>query len=116
MLALTGAKADGWLPSLGYIALDELAAANARIDDAAANAGRRGADVRRLLNLTEPFEAERLAELTLTTGMSTYILSVSSGDEIRRFAEESAPAARELVETERGRGGAPERAPITVGG
>jgi alkanesulfonate monooxygenase SsuD/methylene tetrahydromethanopterin reductase-like flavin-dependent oxidoreductase (luciferase family) len=116
MLALTGAKADGWLPSLGYIELDELAAANARIDEAAANAGRRAADVRRLLHLNEGFDAERLAELTLTTGVSTYILSVSSGDEIRRFAEESAPAARELVETERGRGGAPERAPITVGG
>jgi alkanesulfonate monooxygenase SsuD/methylene tetrahydromethanopterin reductase-like flavin-dependent oxidoreductase (luciferase family) len=114
MLALTGAKADGWLPSLGYIALDELAGANARIDDAAANAGRRGADVRRLLNLNEPFEAERLAELTLTTGLSTYILSVASGDEIRRFAEEVAPAARELVETERGRGGrAPEPASPT---
>jgi alkanesulfonate monooxygenase SsuD/methylene tetrahydromethanopterin reductase-like flavin-dependent oxidoreductase (luciferase family) len=114
MLALTGAKADGWLPSLGYIALDELAGANARIDDAAANAGRRGADVRRLLNLNEPFDAERLAELTLTTGMSTYILSVSSGDEIRRFAEEVAPAARELVETERGRGGrAPQTASLT---
>ena len=117
MLALTGAEADGWLPSLGYIELDELAAANARIDDAAANAGRRAADVRRLLNLNEPFDAERLAELTLTTGMSTYILSVSSGDEIRRFAEEVAPAARELVESERGRGGGVrEPAPNRVGG
>jgi len=35
MLALTGSKADSWLPSLGDIELDELAAANARIDDAA---------------------------------------------------------------------------------
>src|SRR5919197_4631124 len=35
MLALTGAKADGWLPSMGYIELDELEPANARIDEAA---------------------------------------------------------------------------------
>lgn len=35
--------------------------------------------------------------------MSGYILSVRSDDEVRRFAEEVAPAVPELVETERGR-------------
>ena len=35
--------------------------------------------------------------------MSAYILAVSSADELRRFAEEVAPATRELVADARGR-------------
>ena len=110
MLALTGAKADGWLPSLAYAGLDELPAMNAAIDRAAEEAGRRPADVRRLFNVSGSFGggtgflqgaprdwAEQLGELTLSTGMSTYILSASSDDEVRRFAEEVAPAVAELV-------------------
>jgi alkanesulfonate monooxygenase SsuD/methylene tetrahydromethanopterin reductase-like flavin-dependent oxidoreductase (luciferase family) len=117
MLALTGAQADGWLPSLGYIELDELAAANARIDAAASDAGRPAIAVRRMLNLLEGgLPAEQLAALTLSTGMSTYILSVATGDDVRRFAGEVAPAVRELVETERGRGDrTPAPAPVTFG-
>jgi hemerythrin-like domain-containing protein len=46
--------------------------------------------------------ARQLADLTLRTGMSSYILSVSSGEDLRRFAEEVAPAVRELVATARG--------------
>jgi hypothetical protein len=56
--------------------------------------------------------AEQLGELTLSTGMSTYILSVSSAAEIRRFAEEVAPAVRELVAAGRAAGtSAPAPAP-----
>lgn len=131
MLAITGARADGWLPSMGYLEIADIPDANARIDEAAARAGRRAADVRRMLNLNGTFAsagggfldgpprqwAEQLAELTLTTGMSAYILSASGPDEIRLFAEEVGPAVRELVETERGRGGhAPEPAPIALDG
>jgi alkanesulfonate monooxygenase SsuD/methylene tetrahydromethanopterin reductase-like flavin-dependent oxidoreductase (luciferase family)/iron-sulfur cluster repair protein YtfE (RIC family) len=115
MLALTGAKADGWLPSLGYVELDQLPDMNAAIDAAAVEAGRRPDQVRRLLNINGSFGsgtgflegrpgewAEQLAELTLTTGMSTYILSAATGTDVQRFAEEVAPAVRELVATERG--------------
>jgi alkanesulfonate monooxygenase SsuD/methylene tetrahydromethanopterin reductase-like flavin-dependent oxidoreductase (luciferase family)/hemerythrin-like domain-containing protein len=117
MLALTGAKADGWLPSMGYIELDELPERNAAIDSAALEAGRRPDEIRRLLNVNGPFGgardwAEQLAELTLTTGMSTYVLSVSSGDEVRRFAEEIAPAVRDLVAT--GRGAVEAEGPVVV--
>ena len=117
MLALTGAKADGWLPSLGYIELDELPTRNAEIDRAAVEAGRRPDEIRRLLNVNGPFGgardwAEQLAELTLSTGMSTYILSVSSDDEVRHFAEEIAPAVRELVAT--GRGAEEAEGPVVV--
>ena len=52
MLGITGAKADGWLPSLGRMESADLRDANARIDDAAERAGRAPSDVRRLLNIS----------------------------------------------------------------
>jgi hemerythrin-like domain-containing protein len=116
MLALTGAKADGWLPSLGYADPGELAAMGARIDEAVERAGRRAADVRRMFNINGEFGsgsgflqgppaawAEQLAALTFEAGISSFILSVASDREVRVFAEEVAPAVRALVETERGR-------------
>ena len=129
MLALTGTKADGWLPSMGYLEIDALPAMNAAIDEAAAAAGRRPDEIRRLLNINGAFGtdgaflqggphewSQQLAELTLITGMSTYILSVSSADDVRRFAEEVAPAVRELVATARGTAGSePEPAPVLAG-
>ncbi|HEX3003005.1 MAG TPA: LLM class flavin-dependent oxidoreductase [Angustibacter sp.] len=115
MLRLTGAHADGWLPSLGYVGLDALPAMNAAIDAAAADAGRDPADVRRLYNVHGDFRGdgrgplqgpapvwvEQLAELTLTQGMSTYVLASDDPDDIRRFAAEVAPGVRELVAAER---------------
>jgi hypothetical protein len=96
MLALTGAKADGWLPSLGYADPAELAAMGARIDEAAERAGRRAADVRRVYNINGEFGsgsgflqgppaawAEQLAALTFEAGISTFILSVASEGERR---------------------------------
>jgi iron-sulfur cluster repair protein YtfE (RIC family) len=116
MLRLTGRKADGWLPSLGYLDLDDLPAMNAAIDAAATDAGRHPDAIRRMLNLNGSFGsgggflqgqpgewAEQLTELTLTTGMSTYILAAATDDAVRRFAEEVAPDVRERVATERGR-------------
>jgi alkanesulfonate monooxygenase SsuD/methylene tetrahydromethanopterin reductase-like flavin-dependent oxidoreductase (luciferase family)/hemerythrin-like domain-containing protein len=116
MLRLTGAKADGWIPSLGYVELEQLPELNARIDAAATDAGRRPEDIRRLLNVSGSFGsgagflqgsprewADQLARLTLSTGMSAYILSVATADDLRRFAEEVAPATRELVADARGR-------------
>jgi hypothetical protein len=115
MLRLTGRKAGGWLPSQAYIELEQLPGMNAAIDEAAADAGRRPEEIRRLINLSGSFDsgsgflqgeprqwAEQLAELTLTTGMSAYILAVASAADVRRFAEEVAPATRELVADARG--------------
>jgi len=103
MLRLTGRLADGWLPSMGYAAPSALREMNAVIDEAAVKAGRAPADVRRLYNIHGKVSAEQLAELTLTEGMSTFILAVSSLDEVQRFAQQIAPATRELVEDERAR-------------
>lgn len=116
MLRTTGRLAEGWLPSLGYAAPQALGAMNATIDEAAQQAGRSPAAIRRLYNIHGRFGtgggllegrprdwAEQLAEITLDQGMSTYLLAVSSLDEVERFAAEVAPATRELVDAERTR-------------
>lgn len=123
MLALTGRKADGWLPSMGYAPPGDLPAMQARIDEAAVAAGRSPAEIRRLYNVNvgggglqgSPAEwAEQLAALALGHGIDTFILAVSSADELRRFAEEVAPTARELVEAERRSPERPAEAPTRV--
>ncbi|WNB85264.1 LLM class flavin-dependent oxidoreductase [Cellulomonas sp. ATA003] len=115
MLALTGRVADGWLPSLGYLQPGDLARGNAIVDDAALEAGRTPADVRRLLNISgrfgpsgrEPLHgppqqwAEELAAFALDDGVSVFILGSDDPDDLRRFAAEVAPAVRELVAAER---------------
>ena len=65
MLALTGAQADGWLPSQAYAAPDALPDMNARIDDAAHAAGRPLSAIRRLYNLTPGQRPEQLAALAV---------------------------------------------------
>ncbi len=108
MLRLTGEMADGWLPSLGgWTSLDDLAAANALIDEAATEAGRRPADVRRLLNIgalggepradLPPTPVEMLTALALEHGFSTFVLASDDADELARFGQEIAPAVRETV-------------------
>jgi iron-sulfur cluster repair protein YtfE (RIC family) len=113
MLRLTGAKADGWLPSMSYLDLALLGEMSARIDAAAVGAGRSPAAVRRLLNVDPGIEPEQLAELTLQHGFSTFVMSVGSAEDVQRFAQETAPRVRELVDA--GRTGAaaatPEAAP-----
>jgi hypothetical protein len=123
MLAMTGRLADGWLPSSPYAAPDALPSMNAVIDEAAVSAGREPSDVRRLYNIAGTFSqrgsgflqgppgtwAAQLAELTLTQGMSAYILMTDDAEVIRRFAAEVAPAVRELVAAERRAGSAAQR-------
>jgi len=98
MLGITGAKADGWLPSLGRMESADLRDANALIDDAAERAGRAPADVRRLLNISGREGVERLADLALVHGFSTFIVGSDDGAFLRSFAAETAPRVREIVE------------------
>jgi hypothetical protein len=114
MLALTGRRADGWLPSSGYAGPDQLTSMNKIIDEAAVEAGRDPASVRRLYNVSGRFDGrgggflqgpeelwiDQLAELTLDEGMSTYILASDNPEDIRRFAEVAA-GVREAVEAAR---------------
>ncbi|MFB4294008.1 LLM class flavin-dependent oxidoreductase [Nonomuraea sp. ATR24] len=108
MLRLVGAKADGWLPSLGYIQPEEIAGANKIIDEAAEEAGRDPRAIRRLLNVmggeAPGTWVERLLPLALEDGVSTFILGSDDPRAIRAFAEEVAPALREAVAAERGGG------------
>ena len=114
MLALTGAQADGWLPSESYAGADALPAMNARIDAAARAAGRPASAVRRLYNINPGHRPAELVALALEHGMSTFILSADDEREIQRFASEVAPAVRERVEAVR-LGGEPAPAPPADG-
>lgn len=118
MLALTGAVADGWLPTVEYLpdGVASLPALNARIDEAATGAGRSPADVRRLLNLMHVRFAptggglldgppaqwvDQLTGLTLTHGITAFLIGGDDPVATERFAAEVAPAVREAVATER---------------
>lgn len=120
MLALTGRSADGWLPSWEYLArgTESLARLNARIDEAAGEAGRAPGAVRRLMNfmnvefadgsttgmLRGPAAAwaEQIAALALEEGISGFVIGGDDAAVIERFGAEVAPAARDLVARERG--------------
>lgn len=97
MLRLTGRKADGWLPSLPWLTPEDIAAGNARIDDAAADADREPREVTRLLNVGGDISSEELTALALDHGFSTFVIMGDSPAAIQRFAEEVAPAVRDAV-------------------
>jgi len=120
MLALTGAVADGWLPSIEYLpnGVASLPELNSRIDDAAVNAGRNPSEVRRLMNfmnvsfspngpgsLTGPPEewADRLTTLVLEHGVTAFLIGGDDLGVTKKFAAEVAPAVREAVASERAR-------------
>ncbi|GLZ60753.1 LLM class flavin-dependent oxidoreductase [Micromonospora sp. NBRC 107095] len=118
MLALTGAVADGWLPSMEYLprGADSIPELNARIDGAAHDAGRDPATVRRLMNfmkvqlssaprglLNGPPAAwvDQIVDLALRHGISAFIIGGDDPSVIQRFGAEIAPAVREVVARER---------------
>jgi alkanesulfonate monooxygenase SsuD/methylene tetrahydromethanopterin reductase-like flavin-dependent oxidoreductase (luciferase family) len=119
ILKLTGRVADGWLPSLAYLpgGLTDLEEMNKHIDEGATLAGRDPSNVRRLLNISGQFArsgrsllngppqqwAEELAEITLTYGITGFILAADDAPSIELFAAEVVPATRELVAAERAR-------------
>lgn len=108
MLELTGALADGWLPTIGRMSAQEITDANARIDDAAVAAGRQAADVLRIANVSGPLTSrsvprrvEELTALTLDQGFSTYVFMGDDRDGLYVAGQEIAPAVREAVATAR---------------
>jgi alkanesulfonate monooxygenase SsuD/methylene tetrahydromethanopterin reductase-like flavin-dependent oxidoreductase (luciferase family) len=123
MLELTGAVADGWLPSMEYLprGVDSLPGLNARIDEAAVAAGRASGDVRRLMNfmrvaftptgrglLIGPPDqwVEQLAGMALDHGITAFLIGGDDVTTTERFAAEVAPAVREIVGRERAARGA----------
>jgi alkanesulfonate monooxygenase SsuD/methylene tetrahydromethanopterin reductase-like flavin-dependent oxidoreductase (luciferase family) len=101
MLSLVGRAADGWVPSYGYLKEPELLEANARIDDAARQAGRDPRTIRRVLNAGY-MDAQQLVELVTNVGMDTFLVT-DDPDEMRTFMAEVAPRVREEVESRRSR-------------
>ena len=110
MLALTGRKADGWLPSLSYLQPGDLPAGNARIDEAATRGRARpgrdppAAQRRGLFSAGDgPLDGppaqwvQELARMALEDGVGTFILSTDDPDAIATFAGEVAPVVREVV-------------------
>jgi alkanesulfonate monooxygenase SsuD/methylene tetrahydromethanopterin reductase-like flavin-dependent oxidoreductase (luciferase family) len=115
MLRLTGRAADGWVPSFRGEPQPLLDRA-ARLDDAAAEAGRDPGEIRRVLNvsgaLTDgPSEGafrgpaaqwvDELSALALGPGFDTFVLWADGPGQLERFAEEVVPATRAQVARER---------------
>ena len=114
-LQLTGEVADGWVPSFrGDI--KKIGEMTARLDDAAASAGRDPALIRRILNvhgkitdgeskdvLHGPVDqwVDELTDFAVNHGFDTFILWAEGNGQLSRFAEEVMPAARNLVKAER---------------
>ena len=97
MLALTGRKGDGWLPSLPYLEAGDLAAGNAAIDRAAQKAGRDPGEIRRMLNLPLPDDpVAELTRLALEERVDTFIVMADDPRVIEALAE-IAVAVRDRV-------------------
>jgi alkanesulfonate monooxygenase SsuD/methylene tetrahydromethanopterin reductase-like flavin-dependent oxidoreductase (luciferase family) len=122
MLALVGRLADGWVPSLRYAPPARIPELQRRIDEAAAEAGRPAASIRRAYNLMGTIAdtpAERLLEgppahwieeltrFVLELGFDTLVFWPSEDPvrQIERFAGEVAPGVREAVDSARKRTG-----------
>lgn len=108
MLGLIGKKADGWLPSLGFLAPEKLAAAHERIDEAAEAAGRDPGQINRVYNLSGDRSTAEWVDLlttwSLEKGMNGYIFGGPPEESaLRRVAEEIVPAVRDAVAEERQR-------------
>ena len=104
MLRLTGALADGWLPSLPYLATGALQAGNATIDEAAVAAGRDPREIRRLLNVGADVRVDQLVQFALEDGIGTFILAGDDPRAMEAFIADAA-TARERVADERERRG-----------
>lgn len=115
MLRLTAQKADGWLPTIPRMTAQDITAANRTIDEAAVEAGRDPAAIRRLANvpgtfgptsdqlLSGPVEqwVDQLTALALEHGFSTFVLAGDDVSVYDRIGQEVAPAVREAVAAER---------------
>ncbi len=103
MLRLTGRAADGWLPSLPRLPLEDVPARQRAIDEAASKAGREPSDVRRVANVSSadgflegPASGwgDELAGVAERLGFDTFLAPAASVDEVRELGE----AGRRLAE------------------
>ncbi len=114
MLGLTGQLCDGWVPSSPYVPPEQLAEKHRLIDEAAEEAGRDPAQIRRIYNVMgritdgatgEYLEGpvsrwvEELVRLAREERMDTFFFAPAEATEtqLRRFAEEVVPRVREQL-------------------
>jgi Luciferase-like monooxygenase len=114
-LALAGRVADGWVPSFRG-ELRSLRDMAARLDAAAAEAGRDPGELRRVLNVSGVITGgasegmlrgpvgqwvEELTGLVVGEGFDTLVFWADGPDQLPLFAREVVPAVREQVARER---------------
>jgi alkanesulfonate monooxygenase SsuD/methylene tetrahydromethanopterin reductase-like flavin-dependent oxidoreductase (luciferase family) len=114
-LKLAGRMADGWVPSFRGD-LQKLADMSQRLDDAALEAGRDPASIRRILNVNGvitdgasqgifhgPVDqwTDELTNLAITYNFDTFILWAEGDGHLEKFAEKVMPAVRAQVAAER---------------
>ena len=108
---------DSWLPTLGYLGLDRLSEAVARVNGGAQDAGRDPESIRKICNLGSMIGAEsrelfqgsvqqwldQLAVIVERFGINGFVYWPSADHErqIAVFAEEVVPAFRRLVAAHR---------------
>lgn len=116
MLRLIGRLANGWIPSLGRLRIEDVAALHATIDEAARGAGREPAAIRRMLNFGGAIGSapgggegelagsvdewvERLVGWATEYAIDTFVLWPSSLDlaPVEAWGREVAPAVRAAV-------------------
>jgi alkanesulfonate monooxygenase SsuD/methylene tetrahydromethanopterin reductase-like flavin-dependent oxidoreductase (luciferase family) len=99
MLRITGALANGWVPSQSYMPPDQAAEAMTRIDEAARAEGRDPREIRRIYNVIGDREptAEELADWVTDVGFDSFIFSPASVGEVERLAGDLLPAVRDEV-------------------
>jgi alkanesulfonate monooxygenase SsuD/methylene tetrahydromethanopterin reductase-like flavin-dependent oxidoreductase (luciferase family) len=98
-MELIGRLADGWIPPFGTSIADQFAALGARMDEAAASAGRDPGTIRRIVNLSGAITSEMLAGWAVELGIDSFVFWPPDTDtaHVDRFAAEVAPAVRERV-------------------
>lgn len=119
MLALTGQRADGWVPSSPWAPPERLLEMHKRIDDAADRAGRKPSDIRRIYNVSGTITSgdrgghlegpasywiDELTRLALEFGMDAFVFwpSTDPTSQLRQFAESVVPIVRDNVASHRG--------------
>jgi alkanesulfonate monooxygenase SsuD/methylene tetrahydromethanopterin reductase-like flavin-dependent oxidoreductase (luciferase family) len=74
-LAVTGRLADGWIPSLGHMPVEEIPAMRRRIDAAAEAAGRRPDEIRGILNVSIRIDPDAQPQPDMITGSAKQVVS-----------------------------------------
>jgi alkanesulfonate monooxygenase SsuD/methylene tetrahydromethanopterin reductase-like flavin-dependent oxidoreductase (luciferase family) len=114
MVKLAGAKADGWLPSVPRLPLEEIPKRQQAIDEAAERAGRDPAAIRRIANVSGQVTdgpsggflkgpasqwVDDLRRLNNDYRFDTFIFwgDGDPDDQLKRFAEDVVPRTREAL-------------------